>query len=606
MDNNINYIAFDFVEGNNNEISPENVEVEITASEDNLLILNKANETINIKQEKELTAICEQNVLWSVDNDNIAIENLNNISNVVLYGQVATVELKNCEIAQTINSFNVVSYTSSEVTVKFRIFNLDPNETYTFSMSYLSGTTIEIYYGDEYQSGSTSNTYDLTGSDSYTFVFYRRNGTTENWGLSDLSLVDSSGNNNMDRFSSKTIRIIGRSEGTSIITCTTEDGTLSDTCTVTVTNFTGYNLGSERGLYSWKDETLFSNNTLLANTINVLNITELYQSIDIEYFENNANLISESINTVKSNTNTDLKVYYLNGDPSWYAKYDSIKSRIDYVLNFNANNAYNATIDGIVLDIEPWTDSSIKETDWSATYLNTISQVYNYCQANSIELQLAIPYWLDTNSMFENYPDFYKNVIDNCDTIQIMNFNKSGAVNNIKNEIKYAISKNKKVVSIAECNPVNDEHGVTESITFYNDGIDAVHESWLSIYNTYEYNNLCFAYHDFYNAITGWINEGLLPVKIPSKIRLGNLELSKLYIGEVEIKKVYLGDIVVYEDKQATNSVDTLYNEFTSTLSVLEENALSYDENELNLIVNSDVIEVNYDNENLNIGGDSE
>ena len=31
MDNNINYIAFDFVEGNNNEISPENVEVEITA-----------------------------------------------------------------------------------------------------------------------------------------------------------------------------------------------------------------------------------------------------------------------------------------------------------------------------------------------------------------------------------------------------------------------------------------------------------------------------------------------------------------------------------------------------------------------------------------------
>ena len=37
MDNNINYITFDFVEGNNNEISPENVEVEIITSEEEIL-----------------------------------------------------------------------------------------------------------------------------------------------------------------------------------------------------------------------------------------------------------------------------------------------------------------------------------------------------------------------------------------------------------------------------------------------------------------------------------------------------------------------------------------------------------------------------------------
>ena len=38
MDNNINYIAFDFVEGNNNEILPENVEVEILALEEEIII----------------------------------------------------------------------------------------------------------------------------------------------------------------------------------------------------------------------------------------------------------------------------------------------------------------------------------------------------------------------------------------------------------------------------------------------------------------------------------------------------------------------------------------------------------------------------------------
>ena len=90
------------------------------------------------------------------------------------------------------------------------------------------------------------------------------------------------------------------------------------------------------------------------------------------------------------------------------------------------------------------------------------------------------------------------------------------------------------------------------------------------------------------------------------QLSLGNLKIDKLYIGEVGVKKVYLGEVLVYENKQTANSVDTLYNEFASTLFVLKENALSYDENELNLIVNSDVIEVNYDNENLNIGGDSE
>ena len=46
MDNNINYIAFDFVEGNNNEISPENVEVEIIASEDRINNIKLGPDTI--------------------------------------------------------------------------------------------------------------------------------------------------------------------------------------------------------------------------------------------------------------------------------------------------------------------------------------------------------------------------------------------------------------------------------------------------------------------------------------------------------------------------------------------------------------------------------
>lgn len=89
-----------------------------------------------------------------------------------------------------------------------------------------------------------------------------------------------------------------------------------------------------------------------------------------------------------------------------------------------------------------------------------------------------------------------------------------------------------------------------------------------------------------------------------SQLYLNNTFVDDLYIGEVEVTKVYLGEILVYENKQASNDRDTLYNEFISTLFVLKEQSLSYDEEELTLNINNDIIEVSYDEENLNIGGD--
>jgi surface protein len=87
-------------------------------------------------------------------------------------------------------------------------------------------------------------------------------------------------------------------------------------------------------------------------------------------------------------------------------------------------------------------------------------------------------------------------------------------------------------------------------------------------------------------------------------MHLGDIVISNLYIGEVEIKKVCLGEIIVYENKQAATGKDTLYNEFTGTLFILKEEALSYDEKELALNINSDIIDVSYNEENLDIGGD--
>ena len=87
---------------------------------------------------------------------------------------------------------------------------------------------------------------------------------------------------------------------------------------------------------------------------------------------------------------------------------------------------------------------------------------------------------------------------------------------------------------------------------------------------------------------------------------LGNNIVQNLYIGDVEVRKVYLGDVLVYESINPDKSKELLYNIFTSTLYVLKENALSYNEEELELTVNNEIIKVVYDEDNssLNLGGD--
>ena len=93
----------------------------------------------------------------------------------------------------------------------------------------------------------------------------------------------------------------------------------------------------------------------------------------------------------------------------------------------------------------------------------------------------------------------------------------------------------------------------------------------------------------------------------PTNIRhiyLDGITMSNSYVGEVGVKKIYLGEVLVYENKQAATDKDILYNEFTGTLFILKEDAYSYDEKELTLNINSNIINVSYNEENLNIGGD--
>jgi surface protein len=88
-------------------------------------------------------------------------------------------------------------------------------------------------------------------------------------------------------------------------------------------------------------------------------------------------------------------------------------------------------------------------------------------------------------------------------------------------------------------------------------------------------------------------------------INLGDIIISNLYIGDIEIEKVYIGDIVIYENKQAVNDKELLYNEVTGTLFIIKKNVMSYDADNQVLNIDSDTLRLEYSEDNLNIGGDA-
>ena len=88
-------------------------------------------------------------------------------------------------------------------------------------------------------------------------------------------------------------------------------------------------------------------------------------------------------------------------------------------------------------------------------------------------------------------------------------------------------------------------------------------------------------------------------------INLGDIIISNLYIGDIEIEKVYIGDIVIYENKQAVNDKELLYNKVTGTLFIIKKNSISYDADNQVLNIDGDVLRLEYSEDSLNIGGDA-
>ena len=193
-----------------------------------------------------------EKVKWSVNNNNVLLS-ANNMddgddeeasSSIILYYQEIFPVANNCTIRMTNNSFKLTSFSSSDASVSLYFEGLNPSFEYYLTFDHTEGVEVEIrteqgslYNEGLMESGDTFKAYILSWNTGYTFKFYHKNGTTSNWEVTNLLVVD-----HISTFATTPIAeddnlvayITGVSEGESILTCSNQDGTVIATCNITV------------------------------------------------------------------------------------------------------------------------------------------------------------------------------------------------------------------------------------------------------------------------------------------------------------------------------------------------------------------------------------
>lgn len=198
---------------------------------------------------------------------------------------------------------------------------------------------------------------------------------------------------------------------------------------------------AQGSMYSWDLETIFADKEKFDRITSEYDIEFLYQDFSKEYLETADDSFIEDMNE------RGIKVYHLNGDPSWGADngYKRIAKEIDLVANFNEKNDHK--LEGIVLDIEPYASETEEKFDRSAfkTYVEQIEKSYEYCKDKDLEFFLAIPYWFDSisKSMLEK-------LIKNSDGVSVMNYHIDDTIKDITTEIELAKKYGKKIDTIYE------------------------------------------------------------------------------------------------------------------------------------------------------------
>ena len=264
----------------------------------------------------------------------------------------------------------------------------------------------------------------------------------------------------------------------------TESGASSETATEEV-SVTDSEEGSEViivdanetvSVFSWYFE--LSNPTAfeqLAKPLEELGINRIYQLFSAEYLKGPQTPI-----LVHNLSQKGIETVLLTGDKSWVTDgLEEFKQTIDALVSYNESVGEALQIHTIALDVEAhslpgWKKNSKK---LFRSYIELMKDAKSYANERNLRMIQIIPTFYDTVDE-ELFREFLLNC---CDELSIMNYNKKASFTAIATEVALCKEYDIPVETLFETMPVNKQYGVTAPNTYYYDGIEVFQSDILKI-----------------------------------------------------------------------------------------------------------------------------
>ncbi|MBE6160909.1 MAG: hypothetical protein E7158_01635 [Firmicutes bacterium] len=277
-----------------------------------------------------------------------------------------------------------------------------------------------------------------------------------------------------------------------------------------------------------------------------LDIGKIYAYVGTDNLNTRIGYDQELLFSYNKANDIDTYVVYDENYDDQQTNLNRIKSFIGEINNYNNNSEHK--IKGITIDSEFHTLDNFRNMSNEEqvavfnSYVNAMKEAYVYAQNFGLEFVVCIPVWLDRLDI---------NILDSlikegCDYVQLMNYTKSNMIESIQEEVEIAKKYNKKIENIAELQAPGN-HGVTNEISFYNDGIELCNNKFIEIDNYYNYSFLTFSYH-YYKPLIDMMeidNNNRYNIKLKAKNEEGqNINLNQVILEENENKlyPIYIFD----------------------------------------------------------------
>lgn len=281
-----------------------------------------------------------------------------------------------------------------------------------------------------------------------------------------------------------------------------------------------------RSMFIW-DDYFFTGDAFsaLSEVLTAYQIDRVYHAIPSAYFER-----QELLDMVHKMTRQGgVQVVALNGDSSWLEDgLDEYKSWIDSLHQYNQNHTHHQ-ISAVALDVEGHALDSFRRNPAAgfADYCECMEEAYQYAHDRDLEVIQIIPTSLDTIDQ-EQFEWFLKHC---CDEISIMNYRKSTALSAIWNEVLTCRRLGVPVETIYETMPINSKQGVTEEITYFYEGPEALASAVEEMQGVYG-SSLSIGYHHFETMYHMHTNLYLARIYPYAKSKSDGDENGQMEVGE--------------------------------------------------------------------------